>query len=102
MENKKEISGKIYRFGIMTDMEGNIMFPSINIEGVEVAKSALADWIWQGCKYMSEELSSLDDSCKARKGYLKDTLTDSLTIHGKLIGLSDEAISNTIEDWINK
>jgi hypothetical protein len=99
---KKQIVGKIYRFGIVTDMEGNIMFPSINIEGVEVAKSALADWIWQGCKYMSEELSSLDDSCKARKFFLKRTLTDALTIHGKLIGKSDEEITNTLEDWFNE
>lgn len=101
MENK-EVLGKIYRFGIITDMEGNIMRPSINIEGVEVAKSTLADWIWQGCMYMSEELSSLDDSCKARKFFLKRTLTDALTIHGKLIGKSDEEISNTLENWFNE
>lgn len=102
MENKKEIGGKIYRFGIITDMEGNIMFPSINIEGIEVAKSTLADWIWQGCMYMNEELSSLDDSCKERKWFLKRTLEDAFTIHGKLIGQSDDGISNTIEEWINK
>lgn len=102
MENKKGITGKIYRFGIVTDMEGNIMFPSINIEGVEVAKSTLADWIWQGCKYMEDEINSLSPDDKGRRWYLKRTITDALTIHGKLIGKSDDAISNTIEDWINK
>ena len=99
---KKEIKGKIYRFGIMTDMEGNIKVPTINIEGELVAKSTLADWIWQGCRLMSEELTSLDDSCKERKWFLKRTLADALTIHGKLIGQSDEAISDTIEYWTNK
>ena len=86
----------------MTDMEGNIKVPTINIEGELVAKSTLADWIWQGCRFMSEELTSLDDSFKERKWFLKCTLADALTIHGKLIGKSDEEISNTLENWFNE
>lgn len=98
MENKKEIGGKIFRFGIITDMEGNIKVPTIEIEGVKVAKSTLADWIWQGVIFMKEELNSSD--CKERNFFLRRTIKDAVTIHGKLIGQNDDAIKSTIGNWI--
>lgn len=98
MENKKEISGKIYRFGIMIDMEGNIMIPTIDIEGVLVAKATLADWIWQGIKYMKDELDNSQD--KERNFFLKRCIKDAITIHDKLIGQSDDSIESTIADWL--
>ena len=100
MENKKEIGGKIFRFGIITDMEGNIKVPTIEIEGVKVAKSTLADWIWQGVMYMNDELDTHND--RGRKFFSQRTMKDAITIHGKLIGQTDNEISKTIESFLKE
>ena len=57
----------------------------------------LADWIWQGCKYMKNELSVCVDEGIAC--YLKSSIINALTIHYKLFLCSDEEIQEHINNF---
>lgn len=87
------------QFGVIRDKDGKLLNPTINIEGVEVAKATLADWIWQGCSYMKEEYNL--DASSVRSQFLKSTITEALTIHNKLLECSDEEIQEHIDNYFS-
>ena len=98
-KSKFKVVGKMSQFGVLKDMEGNLLAPVTNVEGIEVGNGMLADWILQGCKYMKDELSVCDD--EGRAYYLKSTIHNALTIHYKLLLCSDEEIQEHIDNFFN-
>lgn len=83
------------QFGVLKDLEGNLLAPVTNVEGVEVGNSMLAHWIWQGCKYMKEDFDVCSDDCRAN--YLKSTIYNALTIYYKLLLCDDDEIQEHID-----
>jgi hypothetical protein len=96
---KFDAVGTMSRFGVFKDFEGNLLAPTTNIEGIEVGNGMLANWIWQGCKYMREEYDK--HHYGERAYYLKETITNALTIHYKLLKFADDEVQEHIDRFIN-
>ena len=62
---------------------------TVNINGVEMRCTVLADAVWQGVKYMSEECLDKETS-NGRRGYLYDRIKESAFYHYIILGCSKE------------
>ena len=78
MEEKKDVKDVL-----------ELLNKTVNINGVEMRCTVLADAVWQGVKYMSEECLDKETS-NGRRGYLYDRIKESAFYHYIILGCSKE------------
>lgn len=90
----------VFRDG-KVDKEATAVFNAcITIGGIEVRKHELADIIWQGVRFLSDEASELSN-VDARKNCLLSRIKLALYIHYRLIGVDEDEIDDMVDSWID-
>lgn len=64
-----KIKCKLDRFGVIRNEEGSILNSSVNIGGIDISTSKLADWFDQCIRYYIEEIQVLPENSN-RRNYL--------------------------------
>ena len=67
----------------------NVLVGTIEVDGIKLGRSMLADAVWQGCKHMKQERDTHPD----RRAFLDGRIRKSAFYHYVLLGCSgDEAV----------
>ena len=67
----------------------NVLVGTIEVDGIKLGRSMLADAVWQGCKHMKQERDTHPD----RRAFLDERIRKSAFYHYVLLGCSgDEAV----------
>lgn len=71
-----------------------------NVAGMEILNRELADLIWQGVNFMSNEVRNYVEG-SPRKIYLTSRIKQAIVVHHCLLGAKLEVAESAANDYIN-
>ena len=85
--------------GEVKDANGNVLVGTIEVDGIKLGRSMLADAVWQGCKHMKQERDS-EDTHPDRRAFLDGRIRKSAFYHYVLLGCCEDEAGKLADEFL--